>query len=419
MMRRLLLLTFAVGIGYLVHAQQAMPDAHYKLVRGNSMVQMKNYYLLTLLQNDKEVKKLLEADTTLVAIAKNKLNGLLQSKSACSNNMLCYAERMQFTDKEISDVSARLTALYTAGNPLAKLVQQHLAPSGTYILFKNGSPVEMLVKAWEQDARGVNFAIGVYAAGKKPNYPLIDSISFDVTDKRYGLFLYSAAYTIASECADTRLFFTPSLNSALRFLEMNEREQAIDFEPMTETVNKAAYSRVKTIKWDAYPYSVILVPGAGPEDAKVPLSAEGMLRCRLAAIQYNKGVAPFIMVSGGKVHPYKTIYSEALEMKKFLIEKLNIPENVIIMEPHARHTTTNMRNCARLIFRYGMPFNKPCISTTTAGQSMMITTTLAARCQKELNEVPFKAGKRLSETEAEFIPVIDALHINPSEPLDP
>ena len=73
----------------------------------------------------------------------------------------------------------------------------------------------------------------------------------------------------------------------------------------------------------------------------------------------------------------------------------------------------------RKLLRYGMPNDKPCISTTTAGQSMMITTTLAARCQKELNEVPFKAGKRLSETEAEFIPVIDALHINPNEPLDP
>jgi hypothetical protein len=106
-------------------------------------------------------------------------------------------------------------------------------------------------------------------------------------------------------------------------------------------------------------------------------------------------------------------------MKKFLIEKLNIPENAIIMEPHARHTTTNMRNCARLIFRYGMPFNKPCITTTTQGQSMMITTTLAARCQNELSEVPFQTGKRLSETEAEFIPLIDALHINPTEPLDP
>jgi hypothetical protein len=72
-----------------------------------------------------------------------------------------------------------------------------------------------------------------------------------------------------------------------------------------------------------------------------------------------------------------------------------------------------------LIFRYGMPIEKPCISTTTSGQSMMITTTLAAKFRKELNEVPFKAGKRLAETEAEFIPVIDALHINPNEPLDP
>lgn len=142
-------------------------------------------------------------------------------------------------------------------------------------------------------------------------------------------------------------------------------------------------------------------------------------RCRLAAVQYNKGVAPIVVVSGGKVHPYKTTWCEALEMKKFLIEKLNIPENAIVIEPHARHTTTNMRNCARLIFRYGIPFNKACIVTTTRGQSMMITNTLAARCMKELNEVPFQPGKRLSETEAEFYPVIDALHINPTEPLDP
>jgi hypothetical protein len=78
-----------------------------------------------------------------------------------------------------------------------------------------------------------------------------------------------------------------------------------------------------------------------------------------------------------------------------------------------------MRNCVRLIFRYGMPFNKACITTTSGGQSMMITTTLAARCQKELNEVPYQNGKSLSETEAEFYPAIDALHINPNEPLDP
>lgn len=396
-----------------------MPNPHYKLIKGNNMVQTKNYYLLTLLQQDSVVRKMLEKDTVLAAIAKNKLDGLAKAGKECSGSLACYAERMEFSEKEIADVSARLTALYNTRNALGRVVQNQLIASGTYVLFKNSSPAELLVKAWEQDARGVNFALGVYAEGKKPNYPLIDSISFNVHDRRYNSLLYTTTYTVASECAATGLFFVPALTCALRFLEINERDNAADYEPMAETVNKAAVNRIKIIKWTAYPYSLILVPGAGPEDPETPLSAEGMLRCRLAAVQYKKGSAPFIVVSGGKVHPYKTTWCEALEMKKFLIEKLKIPENAIIVEPHARHTTTNLRNCVRLIYRYGMPFNKACITTTSRGQSRMITNTLAARCRKELNEVPFQNGKRLTETEAEFYPAIDALHINPTEPLDP
>lgn len=418
-MRLLLLTTLLIGIGFIVNAQQTAPDPRYKLVRGNSMVQSKNYYLLTLLQQDSVVRQLLERDTVLAAMATDKVTKLAKAGKECTDDLSCYAARMEFSEKEISEVSARLNALYNKNNALGRLVQKQLIASGTYILYKNSTPAELLVKAWEQDARGINFAIGVYAEGKKPHYPLIDSISFNINDKRYGYLLYTATYTVASECAATRLFFLPSLTTALHFLEINEREQAADYEPMTETVNKAAFNRVKTIKWEAYPYTLILVPGAGPEEPQTPLSAEGMLRCRLAAVQYKKGVAPFVMVSGGKVHPYKTTWCEAVEMKKFLVEKLNIPENAIIVEPHARHTTTNLRNCVRLIYRYGMPFTKACITTTSRGQSMMITNSLAARCLKELNEVPFQNGKRLSETEAEFYPAIDALQINPTEPLDP
>jgi len=91
---------------------------------------------------------------------------------------------------------------------------------------------------------------------------------------------------------------------------MNEREQAADFEPMTDGENKAACEKIKSTKWNNYKYSVILIPGAGPEEKDVALSAEGMLRCRLAALQYAKGVAPFIITSGGKVHPYKTKFCE-------------------------------------------------------------------------------------------------------------
>jgi hypothetical protein len=403
------------------------PSSNYQLRSGNNFVQSKNYYLLTLFSELKEVKDLLNSDPILADIGRKKVDSLSQSLKRCGRDGYCYINRMKFSNEEIKQIGERINQLYSPGNALDKLVLNHLIPSGTYILFQNLSPKEMLQKAWEQDAAGINFTLSVYAGGDKPNYPLIDSISFNTKDSRnnnvylynYVSLLYNTASLTALENKTAPAFYAPSLTAALRFLEMNEREQAADFEPMNNGENKAAYDRVKTINWKNYKYSVILVPGAGPEERDVALSAEGMLRCRLAAIQYQKGLAPFIIPSGGKVHPYKTKYCEATEMKKYLIEKLHIPANAIIIEPHARHTTTNMRNAARLIYRYGIPFTMPGIACTTIGQSTMIGTTLIARCLKELKEIPYKNGERLSETEIEFYPLIEALQINPTEPMDP
>jgi hypothetical protein len=400
-------------------AQQAAPDQRYKLVTGKNFVRSKNYYLLSLLLEDKEARKLIGADTALSNIAQRKEAGLGNALKTCGNIVACYTEQLKFTEQEIQVAGERLTALYQDNNALGKLVKQHLVASGTYILFHNESPAVLLRKAWEQDAMGVNFAIGVYAEGKKANYPLIDSISFNVNNPRYGSMLYAPAYVVLQECAGTSLFFQLPLTASLQFIELNERDQAGDYEPMESTVNKAAYERIKTLPWNNFKYSLILVPGAGPDDPAVPLSAGGMLRCRLAAIQYFKGLAPFIMVSGGKVHPYKTKYNEAEEMKRFLIQKLRVPENAIIMEPHARHTTTNMRNAVRLMFRYGFPMNKPALTSTERGQSSWITGSLVERCKRELDAVPYKPGERLSETEAVFYPLLEALHIDPTEPMDP
>lgn len=408
-------------------SQNNHPDATYQLVSGGNYVQSKNYYLLTLFGQLPEVKMLLSADATLQSVGRAKKDAIADALKRCGKDGYCYTSAIQFSAQEIALVSDRLKALYQPGNALGKLVKEHLIPSGTYVLFQQLPAAEMLVKAWEQDANGINYAIGVYAEGKKPHYPNIDSISYPVRDPRdttalrqaYVGFLYNVVSLINVEHANGASFFSIPLTSALRFIEVNEREQAADFEPMVAGENKAAYSRVKTIKWNAYEYSLIMIPGAGPDEPAVPLSAEGMVRCRLAALQYKKGLAPFIVTSGGKVHPYKTKYCEATEMKKYLVEKLGVPASAIIIEPHARHTTTNMRNTARLIYRYGIPFNKVALTCTTRGQSMMIEKTLIARCLKELNEAPYKNGERLSETEMEFYPLIEALHINPEEPLDP
>ncbi len=400
-------------------AQKKMPLASYQWIKGNGFVQSKNYYLLTLLQALPDAKKLVETDSILVQLARAKNESVTAGLKQCERDAFCYTGRMKFSDEEIRQVGERLSSLYKEGNALGRLVAKELIPSGAYILFQDLPAEQMLVKAWEQDAKGINFVIGVYAEGKKANYPLIDSTSFDVKAKNYFGLTYNLSSLLATETGKSHLFFDLPMAASLHLLEMNERNMAGDFEPMVAGENKAAIEKIKTVNWSSFPYSVILVPGAGPDDPKMPLSAEGMMRCRLAAIQYRNHDAPFIVVSGGKVHPYKTIYCEATEMKKFLVEELHIPASAIIIEPHARHTTTNMRNTVRQMFRYGMPFDKPGVTCTTRGQSTMIGVTLIDRCIKELGEAPYRNGKRLSETAIEFYPLIQALHITPAEPMDP
>lgn len=396
------------------------PKQDYELITGNSIVQSKNWYLLTLFESLPEVKSLLEKDSELAAVAGLKYKNLDTSVKECKNDFLCYTSKMKFSEEEINAVGARLETLYSENNALGKLVKQHLIPSGTYILIKEASEKALLRKAWEQDAKGVNHTIEVYAEGKKPNYPAIDSIEFKTTAKSYPVLVYDVTETVRQEKKSVDLFFSPSMHYALQFLEVNERHEAADYEPMVSTVNKAAFERVKKIDWNKFRYTLILVPGAGPDTYDRALSEGGMLRCRVAALRYFEGLSPYIVVSGGRVHPFKTKYSEAFEMKKFLMETLKVPENAIIMDPHARHTTTNMRNGVRLLYRYGMPVDKPCLVSTMRSQSYSISSdAFANRCMREINHIPYKLGKRLSETDVEFYPVLDALHIDADEPLDP
>jgi len=399
-----------------VFAQNA-PSQNYQLIKGKNQVQYKNYYLLTLFQQLPELRKMLAADTALKNILQSKTAAATEAIKTCKTEIPCYAKALKFSNEEIVNIGKRLAIIYTENGPLGKLVVNHLLPSGCYAIFNTETHKNLLIKAWEQDAKAINYTIGVYVEANKPNYPKIDSISFSLKDREFAELTSANAFLALQK--NNKLFFEPSMQFALEALELNERNDAADYEPMVAGVNLPALNQIKKTDWKKYPYSVILVPGAGPEEKEVALSAGGMIRCRLAALQYQKGIAPFIVVSGGRVHPYKTKFSEAYEMKKFLTETLQIPENAIIMEPHARHTTTNLRNCARLMFRYGMPIDKPGLVCTVKSQSYYITDVLLERCKKELGYYPYKNGKRLSDTESEFYLNTVSLQIDFDEPLDP
>jgi len=416
-MKNSFLLLVFLFFGINAFAQEARPQQQYQLI-GQGSVKAKNYYLLSLIKHDPAVMHLLETDAVLVDMAAKRNAAISASLTACKD-YTCFTQNLKFTDEQIKTVGERLAALYTPLNALGKLVKTQLIPSGTQVLYEKLEPKQLLVKAWEIEAAGINQVVNVYAEGKKPNYPTIDSISFNVHGKGYTTQMFNAVATLYDETKNSKLFFQTPLTAALIFLDINERTDAANDEPMATTVNKAAVEKAKIIDWNKYKYSVILIPGAGPGGSGMALSAEGMLRCRLGANRYFEGLAPFIMTSGGRVHPFKTKYCEADEMKKYLIESLHVPASAIIVEPQARHTTTNMRNGVRLMFHYGFPFGKQAITCTDKSQSDYIEKTMAERCMKELGYMPYKLGKRLSDTEQEFYPQIESLQINPLEPLDP
>jgi hypothetical protein len=414
-MNKLFFIVLTCLSGFSSYAQVA--GANKNLSTPTDYIKTKNYYLLTLFEEDKEVSALLKNDAELTKITQNKLKTLNTSLTDCKD-AACLIAQVKLSAEDIAAVGSQLTLLYKPGNPLDRLVKTRLIPSGAYSLYKNLTPAQLLVKAWEQDATAINYTIGVYAEGDKPNYPAIDSISYNVHAKQYYILMYDFNAALIGDVKNTKLFFEPSLQAALLYLQINERQDPAHYEPMELTVNKAAVDKIKTIKWASFPYSNILVPGAGPDNLTSPLSAEGMLRCRLAEQEYRLGKAPLIIVSGGNVHPYKTKFNEAAEMKVYLMKVLHVPESAIIIEPHARHTTTNMRNSARLIYKYGIPANKPGIVVTDKSQTDFIMH-MAERCEKELKYVPYKLDKRNSETEVEYYPVEEAKQIDADEPLDP
>ena len=322
----------------------------------------------------------------------------------------------RFSEEEAEAIGNRLGEL----SPGLQKVIAELRASGKYCLFEELPDDGFVKAAWKADAGAMNHIIDVYALGQKPRYAGIDSIDFDP----YGGELRYVRNDICQNvllAAKDGPFYAVTLEMALDWLDANGRSEAADFEPMEGGINKAAYEALPSVRWENYPYSVILVLGCGPEKVGEPISAQSRMRARYAALLYKEGKAPVVVVSGGRVHPFKTPYSEAEEMKRYLMETWGIPEAAIIAEPHARHTTTNIRNTVRIMMERGVPLDKPGLITSGSSHiDYVCGDYFLGVCQREMWTVPFLLGNRLSSREIEFYPLPSARLVAASEdPLDP
>jgi hypothetical protein len=375
-------------------------------------VAAKNFYLLSLLEDTPAWRGALAKHPALSALAAAKNRALNQECTSAIPS--CYANALRWSDAEIDTAADSLRSMRLPD------LEARLRASGAYQRHHGLASGELTAAAWKECARGMNHVMDVFALGQPPRYPAIDSPGFDVKSERYGRLVRAAVSVIEDESDSYGLFFHVPLRFAVHLLEANWRDEAGRFEPLHLGENAAAYAAIATTRWDRYPYTAIVVPGSGSDRPGVAMSPWGKLRTQLAAKRYRDGKAPFLIVSGGYVHPAHTPFCEAVEMKRALMRDYGIPASAILIDPHARHTTTNLRNAARILYRYGFPFERTALIVTDLDQSRYIESKVFAdRCARELGYQPHVPGRRLSPSDLEFLPRIESLHIDPMDPLDP
>jgi hypothetical protein len=332
-------------------------------------------------------------------------------------DVACYATAAQWSPDEITAIGERLMQLCQDNKQMHELIGA-LKAGERYNLYNKQIDTTFIRSVWSDAALGVNRILDVYIKGKKPRYAAIDAISFPANDAGFRKSVHRELAELVKHHTPKELFFELPLQLAFRALELNDRDEATRYEPLSRGMNKSAVKSIPGIRWASFAYSLILVPGQGPEQEGLAIDPMSINRCRLAAERYQKGLAPLIVVSGGHVHPNKTPYSEAVEMKKYMVRELHIPEKAILIEPHARHTTTNLRNAARIVYRFRIPDTMKILTVTDSVQNDYINK-MDKRFIEELGCIPYRDLKKISAEESEFYPIKNALQVNPLDPLDP
>ncbi len=271
-----------------------------------------------------------------------------------------------------------------------------------------------------RELNGLNHILDVYGLGKAPEYPEIDGPGDALGTPQFARNSTNAVALAEAAGRHPAANLDLSLDLAIALLDVNDRDTASAFEPLDQRYNLSALERARSLDWSKYNYTAIIVPGEGPDDLATALSSTGKLRVRLAAERFFDGVAPYIIVTGGAVHPRGTTHVEAMEMRQALIERYGVPADSIVIEPYARHTTTNLRNASRRLLALGAPFDRDALIVSDPVQSQYIQSDeFANRNQRELGYQPGTIEGRLSPTELLFRPARASARIDAYDPLDP
>lgn len=274
--------------------------------------------------------------------------------------------------------------------------------------------------AVRRELAGLNAILDVYGKGGTPRYPEIDGPIGKKGSQRLAADIATAASIGGVGRDEAVAALDPSIGLALALIDVNDRLDAIAFEPLGSGLNSNAFRHAEKMDWSRYRYTSIIVLGAGPDDLLTSLSARGKLHVKVAAQRYFDGLAPFVIVSGAAVHPRGTRFVEAIEMRRALIERYGVPAHAIAIEPYARHTTTNLRNSVRLLMSMKAPLDRDALVLSDPRHiDAVASAEFVARNQRELGYQPGRVGERTSPFDIVFRPSPDSARVDPLDPLDP
>ena len=320
--------------------------------------------------------------------------------AACGDVPACVVEATMWSDQDRAAVAAAVARLGKTG------VRQNADLSAA--------------AGVDQELEALNVVLRVYGLGLPGRYPKIDGPVFPTDTPFFADSVKVAIDTARAASAARPDTITASVRLAVALLDANDATAATRFDPLDQRENAGAHAMAARTNWSAYRYSLLIVPGVGPEDSATVLSPRSKLHALLAAQRYRRGLAPFILVSGSAVHPRGTRFVEAVEIRRALVERYGIPADRVILEPYARHTTTNLRNATRRMVALGIPLDRPTLIVTDAEQSKYIESqTFTDRNRAELGYLPGEVGRRLSVFDLEFRPSRLSLRQDPRDPLDP
>ncbi|WP_338045435.1 YdcF family protein [Novosphingobium kaempferiae] len=344
--------------------------------------------LLDALGHDPAALNALQARPEVAAM----LRARYDRRAACGTDVGCVAQAMIWTDGE-----AQVLAAAVPGQGM-----------------DDGAAAQAA-----REIAGVNAIVRTYGLGQVPAYPQIDGAgTIDPQEARSRL--QAAAWLSQTVRAGSVQALDPSIDFALALLDGSDRTDAIGYEPLLGGLNAPAMKRAKGLDWKRFRYSAMIVTGVGPEVDDMPLSPFGKYHMRLAAQRFAAGDVPFLILTGGRAHPRATRFAEAEQMRRALIDRYGVPAEAIVIEPYARHTTTNLRNATRLLMAMGAPLDRDALIVCNPAQSAMIENPeFVARNQRELGYQPGRIGARVSPTELEFRPSAQSARVDPRDPLDP